>query len=82
MPRWLLPWLVPVGLLAVVVVIATSARLGAVAAVIVGAALALVVGLVGLPLVYRAYQANRPNRAGGGAKPPRRDPPNNRSLLR
>jgi hypothetical protein len=82
MPRWLLPWLVPLGLVAVVVVIATSARVGAVAAVVVGAVLALVAGLVGLPIMYKTYQANRPSQAGGAAKPPRKDPPNNRSLLR
>jgi Flp pilus assembly protein TadB len=74
MPRWLLPWLVPVGLVVVVVAIAVSP--------LVGAALAVVVGLIALPFVYREYQANRPNQAGGGAKPPRADPPNNRSLLR
>jgi purine-cytosine permease-like protein len=82
MPRWLLPWLVPVGLVAVVVVIATSARVGAVAAVVVGAALALVAGLVGMPIMYKTYQANRPSQGGRAAKPPRKDPPNNRSLLR
>jgi hypothetical protein len=73
MPRWLLPWLFPIGLLVVVIAIAISTILAIV--------LAVVGGLVGVPLVYRAYQANRPN-DGGGPKPPRADPPNNRSLLR
>jgi hypothetical protein len=50
---------------------------------LVGAGLAVVGGLIALPFVYREYQANRPTRAGGGgAKQPRADPPNNRSLLR
>jgi hypothetical protein len=73
-PKWLLPWLFPLGLLAVVVAIATSTILAVV--------LAVVAGLVGVPLVYRAYQAHRPGHSGGVAKPPRPDPPNNRSLLR
>jgi hypothetical protein len=73
-PKWLLPWLVPLGLLAVVVAIATSTILVVV--------LAVIAGLVGVPLVYRAYQAHRPGEARGGTKPPRADPPNNRSLLR
>jgi hypothetical protein len=72
-PKWLLPWLLPLGLLVAVIVIATSTILAVV--------LAVVGGLIGVPLVYRAYQANRPGR-GGGRKPPRADPPNNRSLLR
>jgi hypothetical protein len=72
-PKWLLPWLFPLGLLAVVVAIATSTILAVV--------LAVVAGLVGVPLVYHAYQANRPSHS-GGAKPRRADPPNNRSLLR
>jgi hypothetical protein len=82
MPRWLLPWLFPVGLVVVVIAVASSTLIGAVPAALIGGALALVVGLVGVPFVYRAYQANRPNRAGGSAKPRRADPPNNRSLLR
>jgi hypothetical protein len=74
-PKWLLPWLFPLGLLLVVVAIAASTILAVV--------LAVVAGLVGVPLVYRAYQANRPGRPDGdGAKPRRADPPNNRSLLR
>jgi hypothetical protein len=72
MPRWLLPWLFPVGLLVAVIAIATSTILAIV--------LAVAGGLVGVPFAYRAYQANRPS--GGGGKPPRADPPNNRSLLR
>jgi hypothetical protein len=74
MLRWLLPWFVPLGLVAVVVVIATSA--------LVGAVLAVIAGLVSLPFVYRAYQDNRAGRDDGGPKPRRPDPPNNRSLLR
>ena len=73
MPRWLLPWLFPVGLLLVVVAIAPST--------IVAVVLAVVAGLIGVPLVYRAYQANRPGRT-GDARDRRADPPNNRSLLR
>jgi hypothetical protein len=73
-PRWLIPWLFPLGLLAVVVAIASST--------ILAVALAVVAGLVGVPLVYRAYQANRLSHSGGEAKPRRADPPNNRSLLR
>jgi hypothetical protein len=66
--------LLPVGLLIVVVAIAVSP--------LVGAGLAVVGGLIALPFVYREYQANRPNRTAAGAKSPRADPPNNRSLLR
>jgi hypothetical protein len=72
-PKWLFPWLFPLGLLLVVIAISISTILVVV--------LAGIVGLVGVPLVYRAYQANRPGDT-GGAKPPRADPPNNRSLLR
>jgi hypothetical protein len=74
MPKWLLPWLFPLGLLLVVVAIAASTILAVV--------MAVVGGLVGVPLVYRAYQANRPGDPDGRAKPRRADPPNNRSLLR
>jgi hypothetical protein len=75
MPRWLLPWLFPVGLVVAVVAVAISP--------IVAVVLAVVGGLVGVPLVYRAYQANRPGRTGDGRDHDRRaDPPNNRSLLR
>jgi cellobiose-specific phosphotransferase system component IIC len=74
MSRSLLPWLVPVAL--VVVLIAGTIS------VLLAVALAVVVGVVCLPFVYRAYQDNRANQVGGGPKPPRRDPPNNRSLLR
>jgi hypothetical protein len=74
MPKWLLPWLFPLGLLLVVVAIAASTILAVV--------LAVVAGLVGVPLVYRAYQAHRPGHPDGGAKRRRADPPNNRSLLR
>jgi hypothetical protein len=73
MPRWLLPWLFPIGLIVVVVAIAIST----IAAVV----LAVVGGLVGVPLAYRAYQANRPGQTGDG-RDRRADPPNNRSLLR
>jgi hypothetical protein len=72
-PTWLLPWLFPVGLLLLVIALAVSP--------IVGAVLAVAGGLVGLPFVYRAYQANRPGRT-GDARDRRADPPNNRSLLR
>ncbi len=82
MPKWLLPWLFPVGLLIAVIAVSVSA--------ILAVGLAVAGGLVGVPLVYRAYQANRPGGDGGDggggggrrAKPPRADPPNNRSLLR
>jgi len=73
MPKWVLPWLVPVGLLAAVIAVAVS--------VLVAVVLAVVGGLVGVPLVYRAYQANRPGQT-GDARDRRADPPNNRSLLR
>jgi hypothetical protein len=82
MPRWLLPWLVPVGLVVVVIGVAASTLIGAVPAALIGAALALAVGLVGVPFIYRAYQDNRAGRGDGGSKPRRADPPNNRSLLR
>jgi Flp pilus assembly protein protease CpaA len=72
MPRGLIPFLFPLGLLVVVVALALSTILAVV--------LAVVGGLVGVPFAYRAYQANRPG--GGDGKPPRADPPNNRSLLR
>ena len=52
-----------------------------VSAVIVAVVLAVAGGLIGVPLCYRAYQANRPGRAGDARDRPR-DPPNNRSLLR
>ena len=52
MPKWLLPWLFPFGLLVAVIVIATSTILAIV--------LAVVAGVIGVPFVYRAYQANRP----------------------
>jgi Flp pilus assembly protein TadB len=74
MPKWLLPWLLPLGLLVVVIAVATSA---------LGVALVVVAGLVGLPFVCRAYQTTRDSQAGSGAPKPRRpDPPNNRSWLR
>jgi hypothetical protein len=73
-PKWLIPWLFPLGLLLVVVAIAAST--------ILAVGLAVVAGLVGVPLVYHAYQANRASHAGDEAKPRRADPPNNRSLLR
>jgi hypothetical protein len=73
-PKWLLPWLFPVGLLIAVIAVSVSP--------ILAVGLAVVGGLVGVPFVYRAYQANRPGEAGAGTKPPRADPPNNRSLLR
>ncbi len=56
MPRWLLPWLLPLGMIVAVVAIAIST--------IVAVVLAVVGGLVGIPLVYRAYQDNRPGRTG------------------
>jgi hypothetical protein len=73
MPKWLLPWLFPVGLLVVVIALAIST--------LVAVVLAVVGGLVGVPFVYRAYQTNRPGRT-GDARDRRPDPPNNRSLLR
>jgi hypothetical protein len=73
MPRWLLPWLFPLGLIVAVIAVAVSP--------IVAVVLAVVGGLVGVPLVYKAYQANRPGRTGDARDRPR-DPPNNRSLLR
>jgi hypothetical protein len=80
MPRWLLPWLFPIGLVVVVVAVAASTLIGAVATALIGAALALMIGFVALPLIYRTYQANRPGSSGNARD--RRDPPNNRSLLR
>jgi len=73
MPKWLIPWLFPLGLILVVIAIAAST--------ILAVALAVVSGLVGVPLAYRAYQANRPGRT-ADARDRRADPPNNRSLLR
>jgi hypothetical protein len=73
-PKWLLPWLFPLGLVVAVIAIAVSP--------VIGAALAVAAGLVVLPFVFREYQSNRSGRGGGGRKPPRADPPNNRSLLR
>jgi hypothetical protein len=73
MPRWLLPWLFPLGLIVAVIAVAASP--------IVAVALAIVGGLIGVPFVYRAYQANRQAQT-GDARDRRADPPNNRSLLR
>ena len=73
MPKWLLPWLFPLGLIVVVIAIAIST--------IVAIVLAVVAALVGVPFAYRAYQDNRPGRT-GESRDRRADPPNNRSLLR
>ena len=73
MPKWLLPWLFPLGLIVAVIAVAVSP--------VVAIALAIVGGLIGVPFVYRAYQDNRPGRT-GDARDRRADPPNNRSLLR
>jgi Flp pilus assembly protein TadB len=66
-PKWLLPWLVPVGLLVVVVAVAFSPLIGAVVVV--------AVGLACLPFVLREYQVTR-------AKRPRTERPDRPNWLR
>ena len=72
MPRWLLPWLFPLGLLVAVVAIATSTILAIVIAVVGGFARRS----ARVPLL-----PDQPSRR-AATSPPRADPPNNRSLLR